>query len=48
MRGASVRGVRRLARAGVVEQYVEQSEQAQRSNGGPIARFDRHLARKAG
>ena len=30
------------------EPYVEHGEQAQRSNGGPIACFDRQLVRKAG
>ncbi len=28
--------------------YVEHGEQAQRSNGGPIACFDRQVVRKAG
>ena len=37
MRGPSVQGARRSVRGGVLEQYVEHGEQAQRSNGGPIA-----------
>ena len=36
-----------LNNAGVLEPYVEHGEQAQRSNGGPIACFDRQLVRKA-
>jgi len=39
MRGLSVRCVRRLARGGVLEQYGEHGEQAQRSNGGPIVHY---------
>ena len=38
MRGPSVQGARRSARGGVLEQYVEHGEQAQRSNGGLSAR----------
>ena len=53
VRGPSVQGVRRSAphflnNAGVLEPYVEHGEQAQRSNGGPIACFDRQVVRKAG
>ena len=53
VRGPSVQGARRSAphflnNAGVLEQYVEHGEQAQRSNGGPIACFGRQLVRKAG
>ena len=32
----------------ILEPYVEHSEQAQRSNGGLVACFDRQLARNAG
>ena len=39
MRGPSVQGARRSARGGVLEQYVEHGEQAQRSNDGPMACF---------
>ncbi len=39
MRGPSVQGARRSARGGVLEQYVEHGEQAQRSNGGPIPAY---------
>ena len=51
--GLSVRGARRSAphflnNAGVLEQYVEHDEQAQRSNGGSIACFDRQVVRNAG
>ena len=48
MKGPSVRGARRLARGGVLEQYGEHGEQAQRSNGGPIVCFARQAARNAG
>ena len=48
MRGLSGRGASRLARAGVLEQYVEHGKQAQRSPGGRIACFDRRVVRKAG
>ena len=53
VRGPSVQGARRSAphflnNAGVLEQYVEHGEQAQRSNGGPIACFDRQVVRNAG
>ena len=48
VRGASVRGARRLTNAGVLEQYVEYGEQAQRSSGGPIACFGRQVVRNAG
>ena len=34
MKGPSVRGAHGLARGGVLEQYGEHGEQAQRSNGG--------------
>ena len=36
MRGLSVRGARRLTSGGVLGQYGEHGEQAQRSNGGPV------------
>ena len=39
VRGPSVRGARRLTSGGVLGQYVEHGEQAQRSNGGPVACF---------
>ena len=53
MRSPSVQGARRSApsflnNAGVLEQYVEHGEQAQRSDGGLIACFDRHVVRNAG
>ena len=48
VRGPSVQGARRSARGGVLEQYVEHGEQAQRSNGGPLACFDRQVVRNAG
>ena len=53
MRGPSVQGVRHSAphfldNAGVLEPYVEHGEQAQRSDGGPIACFDRQVVRNAG
>ena len=48
VRGPSVRGARRSARGGLLEQYVDHGEQAQRSNDGPIVCFDRQLVRKAG
>ena len=53
VRDPSVQGARRSApyflnNAGVLEQYVEHDEQAQRSNGGPIACFDRQVVRKTG
>ena len=48
MRGPSGRGARRLARAGVLEQYVEHGKQAQRSHGGRIVCFDRRVVRNAG
>ncbi len=53
VRGPSVQGARRLAphflnNVGVLEQSVEHGEQAQRSNGGPMACFDRQVVRKAG
>ena len=48
MKGPSVRGARRLARGGVLEQYGEHGEQAQRSNGGPIVCFARQAVRNAG
>ena len=37
-----------MARAGVLEQYVEHGKQAQRSHGGRIACFDRWVVRNAG
>ena len=48
VRGPSVRGARRLTSGGVLRQYVEHGEQAQRSNGGPIACFGRQVVRNAG
>ena len=48
VRGPSVQGARRSARGGVLEQYVEHGEQAQRSSGGPMACFDRQVVRNAG
>ncbi len=48
VRRPSVRGVRRSARVGVLEQYVEQGEQAQRSNGGLITCFGRQVVKNAG
>ena len=52
VRGPSMQDPRRSApsflnNAGVLEPYVEHGEQAQRTNGGPIACFDRQLVRKA-
>ena len=48
MRGPSVRGARRLTSGGVLEQYGEHGEQAQRSNGGSLVCFARQVVRKAG
>ncbi len=48
VRGPSGRGARRLARAGVLEQYVEHGKQAQRDPGGRIACFGRRVVRNAG
>ena len=48
VRGPSVRGARRLTRGGLLEQYGEHGEQAQRSNGGPVACFDRQAVRNVG
>ena len=45
---AEEKGASRLARAGVLEQYVEHGKQAQRSPGARIACFDRRVAGKAG
>ncbi len=45
---AEEKGASRLARAGVLEQYVEHGKQAQRSPGGRIACFDRRVVRHAG
>ncbi len=45
---AEEKGTSRLARAGVLEQYVEHGKQAQRSPGGRIACFDRRVVRNAG
>ncbi len=45
VRGASVRDARRLTSGGVLGQY---GEQAQRSNGEPIACFGRQVVRNAG
>ena len=47
VRGPSGRGASRLARAGVLEPYVEHGKQAQRSPGGRIACFDRRVVRNA-
>ncbi|MDE0294114.1 MAG: hypothetical protein OXI93_07970 [Bryobacterales bacterium] len=47
VRGPSGRGASRLARAGVLEQYVEHGKQAQRSPGGRMACFGRRVAGKA-
>ena len=48
MRGPLGRGARRLARAGVLEQYVEHGKQVQRSPDGRMACFDRRVVRNAG
>ena len=48
VRGPSGRGASRLARAGVLEQYVEHGKQAQRSPGGHTACFGRRVVRNAG
>ncbi len=52
VRGPSVRGARRpappLNQRGVLEQYSEHGEQAQRSNGGHIASFGRQAVRNVG
>ncbi len=48
VRGPSGQGASRLARAGVLEQYVEHGKQAQRSHGGRIVCFDRRVVRNAG
>ena len=48
VRGSSGRGARRLARAGVLEQYVEHGKQAQRSPGGRVACFDRRVVKNIG
>ena len=48
VRGPSGRGASRLARAGVLEQYIEHGKQAQRSPGGHTACFDRRVVRHAG
>ena len=48
VRGRPGRDASRLARAGVLEQYVEHGKQAQRSPGGRIACFDRRVVRNAG
>jgi hypothetical protein len=48
VRGASVRGARRLTSAGVLSQSVEHGEQAQRSTDAPIACFGGQAVRKAG
>ena len=45
---AEEKGASRLARAGVLEQYVEHGKQAQRSPGGRIVCFDRRVVRNAG
>ncbi len=48
VRGPSGRGASRLARAGVLEQYIEHGKQAQRSHGGHTTCFDRRVVRHAG
>ena len=48
VRGPSVRGARRSTSGGVLGQYGEHGEQAQRSNGGPLACFGRQAVRNAG
>ena len=48
VRRPSVGGARRLARGGVLEQYGEHGNQAQRSNGGLLTCFGRQVVRKAG
>ena len=48
VRGPSGRGASRLARAGVLEPYIEHGKQAQRSHGGHTACFDRRVVRNAG
>ena len=48
VRGPSGRGASRLARTGVLEQYVEHGKQAQRSRGGRIVCFGRRVVRNAG
>ena len=48
MRGLSVRGARRLTSGGVLGQYVEHGEQAQRSNGGLLMCLARQPVRNAG
>ena len=49
VRGPSGQGASRLARAGVLEQYVEHGKQAQRSPGGRrVVCFDRRVVRNAG
>ena len=53
VRDRPVQGARRsathfLRNASVLEPYVEHGEQAQRSNGGPIACFGRQVVRNAG
>ena len=45
---AEEKGASRLARTGVLEQYVEHGKQAQRSPGGRIVCFDRRVVRNAG
>ncbi len=45
---AEEKGASRLARAGVLERYVEHGKQAQRSPGGRIACSDRRVVRNAG
>ena len=45
---AEEKGASRLARAGVLERYVEHGKQAQRSPGARIACFDRRVVRNAG
>ena len=48
MRGVSVRGARRLTSGGVLGQYVEHGEQAQRSSGGAVTCLARLPVRNAG
>ena len=45
---AEEKGASRLARAGVLEQYVEHGKQAQRSPGARIVCFERRVVRNTG
>ena len=48
MRGPSGRGARCLARAGVLDPYIEHGKQAQQSHGGRIVCCGRQVVRNAG